>query len=97
MEPLTMSALISGGSQLGGQLLTGIGSGLAAAREEELAREQEERRRMEADRDFREGRRQFDVSHRLRGIDMLAQMRNSAIQDNRRRMFRDQLLSGLGV
>lgn len=96
MEPLTLAALISGGSALLGQGISGIGAGIAGGKKAEQDRLAELRRQFEREQELGMQQRNFDRGANMQGLDFLAQLRNQAVANNRMAMFRDKAIKTLG-
>lgn len=102
MDPLITAALISGGSQLVGGLISGGGSGLSAARQLALQREMFDDEKRWKKKGFVENQRQFNVSNamnqrsvNMNALESLANMRTSAMASSRRKIFNDMLMKGV--
>ena len=95
IAPAVLAALITGGSALLGQGVSGIGSGMAAGEKAKREKEDEDRRRYEWLKDRQTQQGQFDRTAGMKGIEMLASMRGNAEASRRMQQFRDGLLKSV--
>jgi len=95
MDPVTLAAIISGGSQLVGGGISGIGAGISAAKKAEEERKAREREQANLDREFRQTAKIEDQTMGMKGIELLAALQAQAVAQFKGQRFRDAVYNSL--
>lgn len=95
IDPVTLAALITGGTTLIGGGISGIGAGMSAEKQREQQRLKDEADRAEREKQQRIQNMFSERQMGMQGIELLAALQSQAMQNTKGMKFRDALYTAL--